>query len=528
MSPQVLRVRDTAERRRLDLPVSGTCALVIFGGTGDLTKKKLMPSLYRLHKREALHPCFSILGIGRGEMETGAYRTAMRGAVERAEDEAFDAEAWDDFAPRLDYLGLDLTGDDAYRDLGRKLTELGSGDPALGNHLFYFAVPPVIMSEIVRGLDDAGLAEQGEGWTRIVVEKPFGRDLESARELNEVIAGTFDESQVFRIDHFLGKETVQNILAFRFGNTLFEPIWNRNYVDFVEITAAESFGLEGRGGFYEGTGALRDMVANHLLQLLCLTAMEPPVAYDADAIREEKVKVLRSISPMTPEEVARATVRGQHGPGTVHGEDVPGYRSLDGVDGSSHTETFAAVEFRIDNWRWSDVPFYVRTGKRLARTVTEIAVHFNRIPHSLFSGSDGVSPNTLVLRFKPEEGIDMTFSAKVPGEGMRTSRVRMEFDYADAFGVEMPEAYETLLLEAMEGDPTLFTRGDEAEAQWRLIEPILEAWADSEPEFPNYAAGSEGPEAAFAIPRRSGHAWRSLAEASDRDTGPHVAIPRGS
>jgi glucose-6-phosphate 1-dehydrogenase len=515
VSPRILRVRSAAERRRMELPVAGGCALVIFGGTGDLTRKKLVPALYRLDRRGSLDPCFAVVGVGREDMTDAAYRASMREAVEDRVD-PLDPEAWSRFAERLHYLSADLGDPAAYSALAERLEALGAGEPERGNHLFYLAVPPSLMVRIVGGLETAGLTAQGAGWTRIVVEKPFGSDLESAERLSEEIERVFDEDQVYRIDHYLGKETVQNILAFRFANTMFEPVWNRNWIDYVEITAAESFGLEGRTGFYEATGALRDVVANHLLQLLTLIAMEPPAVWDERSVREEKVQVLRSIPPMTPADVAERTVRGQHGPGTVGGEEVAGYRGLEGVDPDSTTETYAAIELSIRNWRWAGVPFYLRTGKRLAATVTEIAIHFEAPPHPLFE-SDGSAPapNTVVLRLKPDEEIALTFSAKVPGEGMKTSQVRMEFDYEDAFGVELPEAYETLLLDAMEGDPTHFTRGDEAMGQWRLMAPILDAWREEPAEFPSYPAGSEGPEAAERLPARNGHAWRPLGEEAD-------------
>ncbi len=497
------------------------CAMVIFGASGDLARRKLIPALYRLHRDGALDPCFSILGVSRSDISDDEFRRAMRDALEEFDARPEERE-WDAFARRLTYLSADLTDDEAYGRLATRLEELGAGDPAAGNHLFYFSVPPDLAPDIVQGLDHAGLTAEGKGrgWTRIVVEKPFGHDLESARELNRRLGEIFREEQVYRIDHYLGKETVQNILAFRFGNTMFEPLWNRNYVDHVEITAAETLGVEDRGGFYDETGALRDMVASHLLQLVTLTAMEPPVAFEPGAVREEKVKVLRSMSPMTPEEVAARTARGQYAKGEIDGDPVLGYRDIDAVADDSTTETYAAVELRVDNWRWEGVPFYVRTGKRLARDLTEIVVHLKPTPHALFARQDGsVSPNTIVIRFKPDEEIDVTFSAKVPGEGMRTSRVRMQFDYSEAFGIELPDAYETLLVDAMRGDQTLFTRNDEVEAQWAVITPILEAWRETpQPGFPNYAAGSDGPPEADAVPARNGHVWRSIVRAAAEST----------
>jgi len=516
VSERIIRATPEAGARPIALPAAGGCALVIFGATGDLSQRKLMPALWRLGRQQCLDPCFSIVGVSRTEYDDEGFREEMRRAIAEAEGEP-PGDDWQAFAERLHYFSADLADDAAYRELADRLADLGAGDPALGNHLFYFAVPPSLAPRIVRGLEAAGLTEEGEGWTRIVVEKPFGRDLESARELNEEIRRLFDESQIYRIDHFLGKETVQNILAFRFGNMLYEPIWNRNYIECVEITAAEALGVEERGAFYDGTGALRDMVANHLLQLLTLTAMEPPVAYDAESVREQKVQILRSIPALTREEVAERVVRGQYGPGEIDGEPVPGYREIDGVDPDSTTETFVALELRIESWRWSGVPFLVRTGKRLSRTVTEIAVHFKRTPHSIFRQTDEtVEPNIIVMRFKPDEGISVTFSAKVPGEGMRTSRVRMDFDYEAAFGVTLPDAYETLLLDAIQGDPMLFTRGDEAEAQWRVVAPILAGWEEAGmPDLVPYAAGSSGPPEAERLGARTGHGWRPLTPGPD-------------
>jgi len=381
--------------------------------------------------------------------------------------------------------------------------------------MFYFATPPSLATTIVDGLGKAGLNQRDRGWSRIVIEKPFGRDLESAKKLNAEIATVFQEDQVYRIDHYLGKDTVQNILVFRFSNSMFEPIWNRNYVEYVEITAAETIGVGSRAGYYEEAGALRDMVANHLLQLLTLTAMEPPVAFDADSVREEKVQVLRSIRRFKPDEVPLRTVRAQYTAGDTDGEHAKGYKEEDNVKDTSTTETYAAIEFHISNWRWDGVPFYVRAGKRTGRAVTEIAVHLRRTPQALFARTpaEQIEPNTIVLRIQPNEGITVSFGAKHPGFEMRTNLVHMDFCYQSGFGVRSPDAYETLLLDVMQGEATLFTRNDEVEAQWRLITPIEEAWAtENVTSIPTYPAGSDGPPEAEALLARNGHHWRKLKE----------------
>ena len=497
------------------LPVAEPALMVIFGASGDLTRRKLIPALFDLSCVGCMNPFFQVIGTGRTEMTDEFFRQQMHDAAKTSRDARdFNDIRWDWFAERLHYISGDIKDPKLYSRIAAKLDSLSQSSRP-HNRLFYVSTPASLAPPIVGGLGAAGLNHHDKGWARVILEKPFGRDLDSARSLNQEVLKVFNEEDVLRIDHYLGKETVQNILVFRFANSIFEPVWNRNYIDYVEITAAETVGVESRAGFYEETGALRDMVANHLLQLTALTAMEPPIAFEANAVREQKVQVFRSIHPMSIEEVAKRTVRGQYGPGTIDGKPVPGYREEKGVNPQSHTETFAAVEFYVDNWRWAGVPFFIRTGKRLPRPMTEIRVHFKRTPQALFARTpdEEVEPNVITLGIQPDEGISIAFGAKRPGSQMKTVPVHAEFAYSKSFGTATPVAYETLLLDAMRGDATLFTRGDEIESEWRIITPIEEAWAQlPPPAFPNYAAGSDGPEAAQSMISGDHRRWHSLLE----------------
>ncbi len=514
----VIEVSPLEQFSREPTPAADSCLLIIFGASGDLTRRKLIPGLYNLACVGCMNPEFEVLGIGRTPMTSEEFRTRLRESTSKAGDtREFNDKQWHEFEKRLNYFAGDVNDPKFYPRLRDRLDEMQRG-AASPNRLFYVSTPASVAGPIIEGLAQAGLNLSDKGWTRIILEKPFGRDLDSALQLNEVVHHVFDEKNVYRIDHYLGKETVQNILVFRFGNSLFEPVWNRNYIDYVEITAAETVGVEGRGSFYEETGALRDMVANHLLQLLALTAMEPPIAFDADSVREQKVQVFRSIRPMTVDDVAKRTVRGQYGPGQADKKPAPGYREEPNVSAKSLTETYVALEFHVHNWRWAGVPFYIRTGKRLTRQDSEIRVHFKRTPQALFAGTpdEQLGPNVITLRIQPDDGISIAFDVKRPGNQMRALTVDANFSYESAFGSKGPPAYETLLLDSMRGDPTLFTRRDEVEAEWRIITPIEEAWAKlPAPAFPNYAAGSDGPAEADALLRGSqgsDRAWRKLSE----------------
>jgi glucose-6-phosphate 1-dehydrogenase len=506
---------------RPQLPPVEPCTVVIFGASGDLARRKLIPALYNLACEDCIGRHFNIIGIGRTETSDDDYRKQMRDAVTASKDTRNFSEAgWQSFAERLTYMTGDPNNNGSHEELAARLDAMsksGKDGGASRNRIYYLSTPPSAAASIIQGLGSAGLANDEHGWARIIIEKPFGRDLQSARALNEAVARVFREDQVYRIDHFLGKDTVQNILVFRFGNSMFEPFWNRNYIDYVEITAAETLGVGSRASFYEETGALRDMIANHLLQVLTLTAMEPPIRLDANSIREKKVEVLRSIQPLSREEMMERTVRGQYRAGEMDGKPALAYREEQSVAADSPVDTYAAIEFRIDNWRWAGVPFYVRSGKRLKRKLTEIAVHLRRTPQALFAQGAGVQaiqglePNVIVLQIQPEESISISFAAKRPGVEMETGTAELDFNYESSFHLRSPEAYETLLLDTMQGDVTLFTRRDETEAQWKLITPINEAWASEDaPPLAFYPAGSDGPAEADALLARNGHMWRKL------------------
>ncbi len=491
------------------------CVFVIFGASGDLTRRKLLPALYNLAVSRLLPPGMSIVGFALTDSSDDDFRGAMRDAVaEFSRRKPIDETVWQDFASRLHYICGKFEDPASFLRLREKLEELDRTNGTLGNRLYYLAVPPSVFRLVIDGLSGSGLVsstDDNKRYSRIIIEKPFGRDLASAQSLNADLHRVFDERQIFRIDHYLGKETVQNLVALRFGNIIFEPLWNRNHIDHVQITVAEEIGVEGRGKFYEEAGAMRDIVQNHLLQLLMVTAMEPPVAFTADEVRDEKVKVLRALKPIRGEDVARLTVRGQYGPGNFVGHPVPGYRQEPNVSADSQVETFVSMRIEVDNWRFAGVPFYVRAGKRLAKHTTEISVHFKQVPHVLLAQAAPVDPDVLAIRIQPDEGIGLRFIAKVPGPTMTLRPVTMDFRYGSTFGGSGPEAYERLILDAMLGDPTLFARADEVIAAWRFVTPILETWETRRiPELQTYPAGTWGPEAAVELIEREGHCWRRL------------------
>ena len=488
-----------------------SCILVIFGAAGDLTKRKLIPALYNLKKAELLSDNFAVIGVARAEMDDEEFRQRLRDDMNQFATEEIENEIWNWLAERLHYLAGDFDDEHTYPALGTLLDKIDHERNAQGNRIFYLATAPRYFAPVVKRLGNANLAGEESGrFSRVVIEKPFGSDVESAKELNQELMEVLREEQIYRIDHYLGKETVQNIMVFRFGNGIFEPIWNRRYIDSVQITAAEEVGVEQRGGYYEQAGALRDMVPNHLLQLVTLTAMEPPISFKANAVRDEQAKVLHAIQCPPPEEAGRRSVRGQYGAGVIDGEPVPAYRREPNVAPDSIVETFVALKLLIDNWRWADVPFYLRTGKRLAARDTEIAITFKRAPFMLFRDTpvDQLTSNRLVLHIQPDEGVSLRFGAKVPGPVLKLGSVDMEFDYEDYFGNVSSTGYERLLHDCMLGDATLFQRADQVEAGWAVVAPIQKAWAEAAPpDFANYEAGSWGPKEAKELLERDGHKW---------------------
>jgi len=480
---------------------------VIFGGTGDLAWRKLIPALFNLQLTGCLLEKVAIIAIGMSEKDEESLRERLHDGVKKFARQENPGD-WESFASRIHYQRADFLDAKTYEMLGVTLAELDREWDAKAQHIFYLAVPPSMFGEIPKRLSEAGLAERKR--SRLVVEKPIGYDLDSAKVLNRTLTHAFHESQIFRIDHYLGKETVQNILAFRFANPLFEPLWNRNYIDHVAITVAEQVGVEHRGRYYDGTGALRDMVQNHLMQVLTLIAMEPPVSFGADEIRNKKVDVLRALRPITPDKISACAVRGQYGAGEINGQQVCGYREESFVAADSRTETFAALELSVDNWRWHDVPFYLRTGKRLPVRASEIVIQFCRVPHRAFpaEAASEFQPVRLIISIQPFEGIVLKFHAKQPGRAFHLRSVDMRFGYRETFETPSPDAYETLLRDVLVNDSTQFKRADEVEAAWTAVMPVLQAWAATPPDdFPNYAAGTWGPKAAEELLARSGRLW---------------------
>ncbi|MDX6659685.1 MAG: glucose-6-phosphate 1-dehydrogenase [Solirubrobacteraceae bacterium] len=492
------------------LPVHPT-TLVIFGATGDLAKRKLLPALYNLAHEGSLPERFNLIGVSRSDKSDEEFQAEMRDAVEQYSRTQPNEQVLDALLANVRYCAGSFDDPQVYGAVSQCVEAFDEAAGMVFNRVFYLSTAPEFFPVIVEALGEAKLSRHKDAEVRVVIEKPFGYDLDSARKLNRRVLRVFREKQVYRIDHYLGKETVQNMLAFRFANSMFEPVWNRNYIDYVQITAAEDLGIGTRAGYYDHAGALRDLVQNHMLQLLALLCMEPPTAFNADQVRNEKVKVMQAVRPPTPEEVSQIAVRAQYGPGAVAGEPVKGYLEEDGVPPDSFTETYAALRLTVNNWRWAGVPIYLRTGKRLPRKLTEIAVTLKPVPHLAFQegGSLGVQPNELILTVQPDEGVSLTLGAKIPGARMRIRPVNMEFRYGTAFLSQSPEAYERLILDAMRGEALLFTRDDEVDALWSIIDPILAAWKKAGGPIPQYPAGSQGPPEAEAL-LEPGHHWRTL------------------
>jgi len=491
------------------------CIMVIFGAAGDLTRRKLLPALYNLAKAQLLSREFAIVGVAHNAMSSDDFRKKLSEEIRHYAGAELDPVIWEWFARRIYYITAEFDDKDLYSGLKTDLEKLDKDHSTHGNYFFYLATAPRFFGTVVEQLSTAGLMNEdnGQRWRRVIVEKPFGHDIDSARVLNQQLLKVADEKQIYRIDHYLGKETVQNILAFRFANGIFEPIWNRRYIDHVQITVAETVGVESRGSYYDTAGALRDMVPNHIMQLISLTSMEPPISFRADAVRDEQAKILHAIQPPSSEEVLTRTVRGQYGPGIADSRRVPGYRQEEDVPPDSRTETFVAMKLAIDNWRWADVPFYLRTGKCLGAQSTQIVIQFRRAPFVLFRDTpvENLLPNQLVLHIQPEEGISLQFAAKVPGPIMRLGAVDMNFKYADYFGTQPSTGYERLLHDCMIGDATLFQRADMVEAGWCVVSPVLDVWKALPPRnFPNYPAGSWGPRDADELLERDGRHWRNF------------------
>ena len=513
----------------VDIPSAGNpCVMVIFGATGDLTKRKLIPAILNLAQEEVLPKQFAIVGFAGNDLTTEAFRKTLGEELPNFAHDPIDLKMWEWLSQRIYYVKGDFQDPEAYKRLQQQISEVEKLHNTGGNRFFYLAVAPRFFAPIVQQLGNAGLVQEENGrWARVIIEKPFGHDLESARFLNAELKKVLGERQIYRIDHYLGKETVQNVMVFRFTNNIIEPLWNRNYVDHVQITAAETVGVEHRGGFYETAGALRDMVPNHLFQLMTMTAMEPPISFDADEVRNKQAEVLHAIQPLAPEDVLTNMVRGQYGEGFIDGQQMVGYRREPDVSPNSNTETFVAMKLQIDNWRWAGVPFYLRTGKRLAKRATEIVIQFRRTPFVLFRNTavKNLETNRLVIHIQPEEGISLSFGAKVPGSVMRLGLVNMDFDYKSYFGAEHGTGYERLLRDCMAGDATLFQRADMVEAGWSVIQPIIDVWHALPPRgFPNYSAGSWGPVEGEELLERDGRSWRRIGEEDIDDVRPAPCV----